>query len=165
MPTSPYVKKLVKETGEKESDIEEKWNKAKKITEETFGVDESEFSEREFEYSKEVVYRMMGLDEQWNIGEFMKSDMSAREFIESAVQTSGDFNTPKGGIVNKDDEDDDEESVRLYKQDSTGPHGQGAGPGKGKADGTGIKKESVENDPDEDVFSGKVPYDPEKVEE
>lgn len=177
MPTSPYVKRLQKETGKEIEELEKHWSKAKKITEDTFGVEEDEFTDREFEYAKESVYRMLGLDERFSIAEFIKSDMSAKEFIEQAVQTSGDFSTGEGGYSGKkkpykDNPDDpskamdfdefekedhnseDEGTVRKFKQDGTGPHGQGTGPGEGKADGSGRKPGSKMSYEEEAIFSG-----------
>lgn len=160
MPISPYVRNLVRETGKETEEIEECWYKAKRITEDTFGVPEDEFAEREFEYSRDVVYRMLGLDEAFSISEFIKSDMSAKDFIEQAVQTSGDFDINQGGQTHKrkpyqdEPEEEDEEKIRKFKQDGTGPHGQGAGPGEGKADGSGRKPGSKMSYEEELIFSG-----------
>lgn len=168
MPISPYVKRLEKETGKNVEELEKHWSKAKKITEETFGIGEDEFTEREYEYAKESVYRMLGLDERFSIAEFIKGELSADEFIEQAVQTSGDFKIGDGGQTAKkkpykDDPDEPdkvkefetEEEERQYKQDGTGPHGQGAGPGQGKADGTGRKPGSQMSYEEEAIFSGR----------
>lgn len=172
MPISPYVKKLQKETEKSVEELQEHWNKAKEITEETFGVSQEEFTDREYEFAYETTYRILGLDEQFNIAEFIQSDLSAKEFIEQAVQTSGDFSNVggEGGQTNKkkpykDDpeepgkvkefETEEGEDERKYKQDSTGPHGQGAGPGQGKADGSGRKPGSKMSYEEEAIFAGR----------
>ncbi len=46
----------------------------------------------------------------------------------------------EGPIEEETNEVDDRE--RMYKQDGTGPHGRGEGPGEGRADGTGLEKET-----------------------
>jgi len=166
---SPYVKALVKETGQSENDIKKLWEKAKASTSEAYGVKEEVFESKHFEYAKRIVLSHLGVDERFSVAEFIKSEKSAKDFIEEAVQSSTSFGIdsvmthkeePYKDEEEEEDEDEEEtEEDRLYKRDGTGPHGQGAGPGKGKADGTGL------SEADERIFSGKVIPDDVALEE
>jgi hypothetical protein len=118
MPISPYVKNLAEETGKSTEEIQGYWEKAKQYTQDAFNIEDlTDFEEEHYNYTKAVVYQMLGLDEQWNISEFIQSDMSAKDFIEQAVQVSGDFDIPRGGQTHKrtsyqdDPTDEDEEKM------------------------------------------------------
>ena len=162
---SPFIKKLMKETGKDESEIKELWKKSKDITSDTFGLDESEFSNREYMYAKETVKSMLGYEDVITVADFIESDKSAKDFISSKKSstyntetvTSGDFSSLDKSVTKKkkDDEEEDEKEIEEARKDGTppdgtGPHGRGNGPGKGKADGSGMKNADTEDDSEED---------------
>ncbi len=95
---SPWVKKLVKETGKSETEVEKLWGKAKAVTAEHFSIQESDFDDKHYGYAVGVVKKMSGLREY--VKDFVNSELSAREFIETVI--SGDFNAiHKDGIIKK----------------------------------------------------------------
>jgi len=114
---SPYVKKLSRETGKSEKEISDFWEKAKKIASETFGVKEDDFSTEHYEFAITTVKNMLGLSEEVvNPSNFLQSELSAKDYIETVV--SGSFSVadknpvipPKGKkVVDLDDEDEEEE--------------------------------------------------------
>lgn len=113
---SPYVKKLARETGKSEKEITQFWDKAKKIAQETFGVTENDFTTEHFEFAIETVKNMLGLSEEIvNPANFLQSELSAKEYIETVVSGSfsvGDKNPvipPKGPKVKIDDEEEEDE--------------------------------------------------------
>jgi len=114
---SPYVKKLSKETGKSEKEISDFWEKAKKITSETYGVKEDNFTTEHYEFAITTVKNMLGLSEEIvNPANFLQSDLSAKEYIETV--TSGSFSVgdknpvkpPKGKkVVDLEDEEEEED--------------------------------------------------------
>ena len=95
---SPWVKKLVKETGKSEAEIEKLWGKAKNSTAEHFNIQEAEFNDTHYGYAVGIVKQMAGLREY--VKDFVSSELSAREFIETVI--SGDFNAiHKDGVIKK----------------------------------------------------------------
>jgi len=150
---SPFIKQLAEELGKDVKELEKVWMDAKKVTAETFGIEEEDFSKREIEYTKEVVREALGLKREITVSDFINSDKSAREFLDEAVQSSDSFGID--GPIQKKDKDDDEEDLEEAKKDGTapdgtGPHGKGDGPGKGKADGSGMKNNDEEDDDKDD---------------
>ena len=114
---SPYVTKLIKETGKTQKEIEDSWNQAKEITAETLGKSEDKFGKVEYDYAYGIVMNMLGKKEAvLNPEVFMSSDKSAREFIEDVI--SGDFKIGDDNpIINKKKDDDEEESSEEDKDD------------------------------------------------
>ena len=110
---SPYVNKLVKDTGKSVAEIEKKWNDAKRITAETLGKDEDDFGKTEYDYAYGIVMNMFGKNEAvLNPEIFLNSGKSAREFIEEVI--SSDFKIgDENPIVHKDDEDDFEDEASI----------------------------------------------------
>lgn len=116
---SPYVKKLSRETGKSEKEISDFWEKAKKITSETFGVREDSFDTEHYEFAITTVKNMLGLSEEIvNPVNFLQSDLDAKDYIETVVSGSfsvGDKNPiipPKGKKVidlNNEEEEKEEE--------------------------------------------------------
>jgi hypothetical protein len=87
---SPYIKKLERETGRSEQEIQRAWNEAKKITIETFGKDEVNFGKVEYRYTQDIVKDLLGINEQKMATiDFLSFEGSSEEFIEEVV--SGDF--------------------------------------------------------------------------
>lgn len=114
---SPYVTKLVKITGKSESEIEKLWVDAKKITSETLGKTEDQFSKREYDYAYGIVMNILGRKESvLNPEIFINSEKSAKEFLEDMI--SADLNLPNDPIVIKkkdDDEDEDKDNETADK--------------------------------------------------
>lgn len=109
---SPYIRELSKETGMSENDIKPVWKKAKEITIDTFGKPEEEFSKKEFRYTLETAKKLLGLDESiLDPTAFLKSESSAKEFIDSLVevQVSGDFGIDKTLNPPEEETPEDEE--------------------------------------------------------
>lgn len=154
---SPYLKDLSKKTGKNIAELEKYWPQAKKLTSDQFGVPESSFEEKHLNYAIEVLKNLVGIKEKRiSVQDFINSEKSADEFIaESISVTSGDFPSLQTNVISKDDDnDEDDEEDEFVKKvrktpDGTGPHGRGMGPGKGKADGSGLVKEDSENTPQE----------------
>jgi len=115
---SPYVKKLVEETGEDEKKVSEVWKKAKSITRQDLGIDEDSFTKKEhFEYALDVARSHLGLDEKTvDPTSFLSSEKSAEEYIETVV--SADFTignvwpAEKEDHVSAEGEDDIEYETR-----------------------------------------------------
>ena len=108
---SPYVMKLVKDTGKPTAEVEKLWTKAKLIAAETFGKPETNFGKTEFEFAYGTVMNMLGKKEAiLNPEVFLGSGKSAREFIEEVI--SGDFKigdeTP---VVDKNKDDKEPEDA------------------------------------------------------
>ncbi len=113
---SPYVKKLSRETGKSEKEISGFWEKAKKITSETFGVKEDNFTTEHYEFAITTVKNMLGLSEEIvNPANFLQSELGAKEYIETVVSGSfsvGDKNPvipPKDKKIIDDEEDEEDE--------------------------------------------------------
>lgn len=86
---SPYIKKLVRETGKSEREISQFWEKAKKITSETFGVKEDDFTTEHYEFAITTVKNMLGLSEEIvNPSNFLQSDLDAKNYIETVISGS-----------------------------------------------------------------------------
>ena len=109
---SPYVMKLIKDTGKSASEIEKLWSEAKKITAETLGKAEDNFGKTEYEFAYGTVMNILGKKEAvLNPEVFLSSGKSARDFIEEVI--SGDFSIGDENPVidnHKDDEEPEDES-------------------------------------------------------
>jgi len=112
---SPYLKKLAQELGKSEKELEKYWSKAKTLAAETFGVTEGDFKSREYKYSVGIVKQMLGMNESINASSFIQSGKNAKDFVEDAVVTSGDFSIgnvyKKKKKKKKDDEDLDVKQI------------------------------------------------------
>ena len=107
---SPYVKKLATETGKTTREVEALWSKAKAITAENFGKTEEEFTKKEFQYAYETVRNMLGMDESvLDPSDFLGSEMSAKEFIETLTSGSFDISNVNPPEDEEEEEDKDEE--------------------------------------------------------
>lgn len=108
---SPYVNKLVKDTGKSVAEIEKKWDEAKRITAETLGKNEDDFGKTEYDYAYGIVMNMYGKKEAvLNPEVFLNSGKSAREFIEEVI--SSDFSIGDDNpVIHKDDEDPEEKDA------------------------------------------------------
>jgi len=107
---SPFIKELAEELGKTPEELEGVWKEGKKLTAETFGISEDEFTKREIEYTKEIVREMLGLKREISVSDFINSDKTARDFIDETM-TSGSLGIDRA--VNRktkpyDDEDEDE---------------------------------------------------------
>lgn len=104
---SPYVIKLIKDTGKPANQIEKLWADAKHIASETFGKSEDDFGKAEYEFAYGTVMNILGKKESvLNPEVFLNSDKSARDFIEEVI--SADFNIGDDNpVVNKDKDDED----------------------------------------------------------
>jgi len=115
---SPYITKLVKETGKSEKEIEKLWKKAKEIASEDFGKDEDDFGSKEYSYTTGVVKKMLGVDESiLDPSKFLESECSAKDYLETVVSGNfsiGNVQPPKDEIEDEEDEDDDEEEDDEY---------------------------------------------------
>jgi len=114
---SPFVKKLSVELGKTEEEINEVWVESKKLTAETFGIDEADFTKREIMYTEEIVRDAFGLHREITVADFIGSEKSARDFIDEAVQSSDSFNITKSITKKKDMSDEDEKKVKTTKKD------------------------------------------------
>ncbi len=98
---SPYIKALMRETGQSEQEMSVLWNKAKLITNDTFGKSDEHFGKKEYRYTTDVVKSMLGVNESCvKPIDFLKFNGSVDEFIE--VVTSGAFPSLDKHIVSKD---------------------------------------------------------------
>lgn len=106
---SPYVTKLVKDTGKSTQEIEKYWAQAKKITSETFGKSENDFGKAEYDFAYGTVMNMLGKKESiLNPEVFLNSEKSAKDFIEEVI--SADFNIGDENPVVKKDKDEEDEN-------------------------------------------------------
>jgi hypothetical protein len=166
-PVSPRLKHFAQEIGKEiTEDLKSKWQEAIKLAEEDYGVEIDQFDKEQWTYVKEAVKNMYGLKEKVSIQDFLDSDKPAKEFIHETV-TSGDFASLWKGHIKPDtrsneevdigDEIDKEVDKQLTQEakkdgtepDGTGPHGRGEGPGKGKADESGMKKDDDDEEKDD----------------
>lgn len=106
---SPFIRELAEELGKDITEIEKVWKEGKKLTAETFGIDESDFSKREIEYTKEIVRDILGIQREISVADFITSDKSAREFIDETVQSSDSFGIDKAVKLDTDNDDDEED--------------------------------------------------------
>lgn len=105
---SPYITKLMNMTGKSENEIEKVWTEAKKITAETLGKTEDQFSKKEYDYAYGIVMNILGRKESvLNPEIFINSEKSAKDFLEEVI--SSDFTFPDDPIVMKKKKDDDED--------------------------------------------------------
>lgn len=109
---SPYVKKLAKDFGKSEKEMEKHWNKAKNITSDTFNKEEFQFGEKEYNYTIEIIKNLLGIKEEvLDPSVFLNSDLNAKEFIETI--TSSSFPSLDKNLIppkkKEDDEDEDDE--------------------------------------------------------
>lgn len=108
---SPYIVSLAKKTGKTEKEIEKLWDKAKEIASETLGVKIANFGSKEYKYTTGIVKNMLGVKEELlDPTQFLHSDKSAKEFIETIVSASyniGNVIPPKEEepIPEEDEED------------------------------------------------------------
>lgn len=109
---SPFVKKLALELGKTENEIQKVWEEAKEITSDTFGISSDSFTKREIEYTKEVVREKLGMNMAISVSDFVNSEKTAREFVESSVTVSDHFGID-GPITHKtiDDVEEPEEKT------------------------------------------------------
>lgn len=153
---SPYVKTLAKETGQDEETVQKYWEKAKETASEAFNLQESEFDKKHFEYAKKTVLEMLGVDERFNVSEFIKSDKSAKEFIDEAMQTSGDFGIERA-VTHKQEPyvDSEEESEEAEEKE----------PEESKEYEFNNKQSGMVDKEEEKIFAGKYPTTNELEEE
>lgn len=101
---SPWVKKLSRELGKSEREIESLWIRAKKITSEEFGVSDENFTDKHYSYTVGIVKKMLGMDEAiMDPVLFLKSEKTAKEYLES-VMVSSNFSI--GNLVTRDKKKD-----------------------------------------------------------
>lgn len=115
---SPYIRSLVKLSGEPEEKIEKLWKEAKKISMDTFGKKEEEFEDKEYSYTIGIVKQMLGIKEEiLDPSKFLESDLSASDYLETV--TSGGFPSLNKNIVNKNGgpEKSDLDVVEIQKDD------------------------------------------------
>jgi len=91
---SPYIKKMVKELGLSEKEVVKFWNTAIKTTEDMRGMEEDNFTYKEYNYAMQTVRHLALpeekiLEESISISEFIGSGKTAQEFLETV--TSGNF--------------------------------------------------------------------------
>ena len=154
---SPYIKQISKETGKSVSELERYWKKAKEITKDEFGISENDFKDKHYAYATAIVKKMAGVKESIiTVADFINSGKSAKDFIYETI-ASGDFPNLDKGTVNKKIKKDKEDSEVIEKSrrdgtgpDGTGPHGRGAGPGMGRADGTGLRNADIDDEDEDD---------------
>jgi len=118
---SPYIKKLAKETGKSENELEKFWDKAKKIAAEDFGVSEDNFESKHWKYVTGIVKNMAGVNEKvYSVQEFLESSKSVDEYITELV-SSGDFAKLDKDVVGKkkkkDDEENDDDDEEMSDED------------------------------------------------
>lgn len=114
---SPYVKKIAKETGKSEKEIESFWDKAKGIASDTLGTPEDKFGSKEYAYTVGIVKNMLGIKEDvLNPTKFLESEYSAKEYIETITSSSFPKLT-KDHIIppEKDDETEEEIEEEVYE--------------------------------------------------
>jgi len=88
---SPYIKTIMQETGCDQSKITKVWDSAKNTVSTETNVTIEDFTSKEYAYTKDLVYKMLGVNEQYTISEFIKSDKSVDDFITEAIQSSDSF--------------------------------------------------------------------------
>lgn len=105
---SPYVVKLIKDTGKPANQIEKLWADAKKIATETFGKPEEDFTKTEYDFAYGTVMNILGKKEAvLNPEVFLSSDKSAKDFIEEVI--SSDFSIgDENPVINKDKDEEPE---------------------------------------------------------
>jgi len=114
--TSPYVKKLARETGKSEREISDFWEKAKKITSETFGVKEDNFTTEHYEFAITTVKNMLGLSEEIvNPSNFLQSELDAKKYIETVISGSLHIADKNPVIMTKDKEEEKKEKDEKNK--------------------------------------------------
>ena len=105
---SPYVKKLAKEFGKSEKEIEALWKQAKVITSDTFGKTEDDFSTKEYKYTVGIIKNMLEETERaLDPMEFLESNLSVSEFLETLGSSSFDI----GNVIPPKKKQDDKEKV------------------------------------------------------
>lgn len=113
---SPWVKKIARETGKSEREIEKIWKKAKEITSEEFGKSEDDFGNKEYSYTTGVVKKMLGVDESiLDPSKFLESEHSAKEYIETLV--SGNFSIGNVLPPEENDDEDEDDYEEEYEED------------------------------------------------
>jgi hypothetical protein len=117
---SPFIKQMMEELDQTEEEITQAWTDSKKITADTFGIQESEFTAREIAYTKELVRDKFGLKHEISVTDFINSDKSARDFIEEAITTSGQMGIDRA-VTHKEEpyEECDENSPNYDEEECT----------------------------------------------
>jgi len=107
---SPFVKKLIKETGIDEKKAVETWNEAKEKVSQKHNKKEEDFEEKKYLAVYNNAKKILGISEE-NIkpSDFLNSDLDANTFIEQVV--SGDFDI---GDIKKSDKKKDKKKKRKY---------------------------------------------------
>lgn len=121
---SPYVKKLAKEFGKSEEEINKLWKEAKEVTSDTFNKNESEFTTKEFKYTLDIIKNMLGIKESvLDPSKFLTSELSAKEYLETI--TSSSFSPTLDNnvthktdtkVVDMSDEEDEEPVITKDKK-------------------------------------------------
>ena len=119
---SPWIKKISKETGKSEKEIEKLWDKAKIITSEEFGKKEDQFGNKEYSYTVGVVKNMLGVDESLlNPAKFLESELSAEKYLETLVSskfTIGNVKSPEKEEEEEEEENEvEEKKVKSQKEE------------------------------------------------
>lgn len=84
---SPFVKKLSKELGIPERDINKYWDSAKEITSDMFGVPENKFSSKEYNYAIELIKSKLGIhEERIKPIDFLSTDKSVDVFLNEVLE-------------------------------------------------------------------------------
>jgi hypothetical protein len=114
---SPYIDKLIKETGKQSDEIIKLWNKVIELTEESYGIKHKEFKNEHFKYARETVYNILGKREHIDlVPKFVESEKSTKEFIKEYVQ-SGDFPGLYDDPIVKGDEEETRDVETEYDID------------------------------------------------
>lgn len=133
---SPFLKKISRETGKSEKELEKYWSQAKEISSDFFGIPEKDFGEKEYGYASGIVKQMAGIKEHiLDVSYFLDSDKSAKDFVEQeGTVISGEFDI--GNVIppsqNKEPYED-EDSPGIPKQDGSG-QGNRSNAGRGNCD-------------------------------
>lgn len=85
--SNPFLLDLQKKINLPLTVLEDKWEKAKQITSEDFGIDISEFSNKEWSYTMDILKKDLNINEKAELHlKFLNSDKKSRDFIKEEIE-------------------------------------------------------------------------------
>jgi len=121
------IKSYADKTNKSISELETIWDKAVDITREDFNKSKDKFGDKEWAYTTSIFKKMIGVKESFDILTFINSDLKAKDYIKSIVETQTSTSFPSlvkdkiivSDTLNKPEKDGDDKEDKEVKKEGT----------------------------------------------
>jgi len=121
------IKSYADKTNKSISELEIIWDKAVDITREDFNKSKDKFGDKEWSYTTSIFKKMVGVKESFDILTFINSDLKAKDYIKSIIETQVSTSFPSlvkdkiivSDTLNKPEKDGDDKEDKEVKKEGT----------------------------------------------